>query len=533
VPSENAKSKMAYKAASLTDRGVMREQNEDAVLQDRRNEAFAVIDGMGGHAGGQKAAELALAALREGLKDQRKPPERRVREAIAQANRAIYEGRQRYPEYHEMACVLTALVLEQGRATAGHVGDTRLYKIQGDRLTQISIDHSPVGELVRAGRLTEEEAMRHPNRNLVLRDVGSALRSPDEPGFIDVYRFDFEPDAALLLASDGLCDQVPPAEIVAIVRQHAPAVRKIAAALVERSNRAGGKDNVSVVIVQGPQFAPRTGRADDSTERLDDDADDGDDEAGAPWAWVAGLLALVALVTAGWWWWQRPASVPVVTNDVAPRQITVDAFGAEDATHTRSLATALSRALPGTVIEVRAAEYLGPFALANGVTVRGEVGTALKAPAGSAHVLSAEGLTENVSLSGLRIQAEGALRGLAVKASTVSLRDVRLAGAKEAAVLAEKESTVEVQASEILVPAGATGLLSTASTVTLRDNKFQCAVAASTRAWEVRQTAGAYRFVDENNTFPGCDVKRMLRDLPSPVKPAPVKPVKPQTKGRP
>lgn len=528
MAAKNNKSKMAYKAASLTDRGVIREQNEDAVLEDRRHEAFAVIDGMGGHAGGQKAAELALAALRDGLKDQRKPPERRVREAIAQANRAIFEGRQRYPEYHEMACVLTALVLEQGRATAGHVGDTRLYKIQGERLTQISVDHSPVGELVRAGRLSEEEAMHHPNRNLVLRDVGSMLRSPDEPGFIDTYRFDFEPDAALLIASDGLCDQVPPADIVALVRQHAPAVRKIAQALVERSNRAGGKDNVSVVIILGPQFAPRVrgSRPDDSTERLDEDEDDVDDEAGSPLAWLAGLLLLVALGAAGWWWWNRPAAAPVAAENAAPRQITVDAFGPEDATHTRSLQAALARALPGTVIEMRAAEYVGPFALVNGVAIRGEVGTALTAPAGSANVLSAEGLTENVSLTGLRIVADGALRGLAVKASTVSLRDVRIAGAKETGVWAEKESTVEVQSSEILIPAGAMGVSSTASTVTLKENKFQCAAAATTRAYEVRQVAGAYRIVDENNTFPGCDPKRIVRDPP------PVAPAKPTAKGR-
>jgi serine/threonine protein phosphatase PrpC len=521
-----AKSKLGYRAAALTDVGVLREQNEDAVLLDRAAGAFAVVDGMGGHAGGQKAAELALEALKKGLKETRKDPERRVREAIAQANRAIHDGRKRYPEYHEMACVLTALVIDQGRVTAGHVGDTRLYKLQGDRLTQISIDHSPVGELVRAGRLTEEEAMRHPHRNLVLRDVGSTPRSPDEPGFIDIYKFDFEPDAALLLCSDGLCDQVPPADILALVKQNAPAVKKICEVLVERSNRAGGKDNVSVVIVLGPQFAAARGaRSDDSTERLDDEEDEtAGDEAGSPIAWLAGFLLLLALGTAGWYWWNRPAAKPEPSPDVAPRQIVVDAFGTEDATHTKTLQAALARALPGTVIEIRAAEYTGPFTLVNGVALRGERGATLRAP-GSAAVLQAEGLSENVSLTGLHIAAEGALRGVAARASTVSLRDVKIAGAREAAVLAEKESTVDIAASELEIPAGASGVVATASAVTLKDNKIRCAVAATTRALEFRQAAGAYRVVEESNTFPGCDEKRILRDPPPPAPPKP--PAKP------
>ena len=117
-----------------------------------------------------------------------------------------------------MACVLTAAIVRDGRATIGHVGDTRLYKLRGDRIEKITRDHSPVGEREDANEISEAEAMRHPRRNEVYRDVGSEPHEPDDPEFVDIEEIAFEPDAALLICSDGLTDLVTAAAIARIVR---------------------------------------------------------------------------------------------------------------------------------------------------------------------------------------------------------------------------------------------------------------------------------------------------------------------------
>ena len=107
-----------------------------------------------------------------------------------------------------MACVLTVAVVENGRATIGHVGDTRLYKLRDDRIEKVTRDHSPVGEREDSKELSELQAMRHPRRNEVYRDVGSEPHEPDGPEFVDIEEIPFETDAALLLCSDGLSDLV-------------------------------------------------------------------------------------------------------------------------------------------------------------------------------------------------------------------------------------------------------------------------------------------------------------------------------------
>ena len=116
-----------------------------------------------------------------------------------------------------MACVLTVAVIENGRAVIGHVGDTRLYKLRPDGIEKITQDHSPVGEREDAGELSEADAMRHPRRNEVYRDVGSEPHNAHDPDFIDIYEIPVEPDAALLICSDGLTDMVSLAAIGQIV----------------------------------------------------------------------------------------------------------------------------------------------------------------------------------------------------------------------------------------------------------------------------------------------------------------------------
>lgn len=241
--------------ASATDTGRVRDSNEDRAFVDLEHGIFLVVDGVGGHAAGEVAAALAVEVIAQRLARRTATVEQRVREAIVLANNEIFRQAQRSPLHAGMTCVLTLAVVTDAVVTIGHVGDSRLYKIGPRGLVKITHDHSPVGEREDAGELTEVEAMRHPRRNEVFRDVGSALREPDAEDFIEVIETTFEPEAALLLCSDGLADMLPSTVIERVVRAHAGDAAATAQALVDQANEAGGKDNVTVVYVEGPDFA--------------------------------------------------------------------------------------------------------------------------------------------------------------------------------------------------------------------------------------------------------------------------------------
>jgi serine/threonine protein phosphatase PrpC len=153
-----------------------------------------------------------------------------------------------------MACVLTLAVLENGTAVVGHVGDSRLYQVRRGEIRKVTHDHSPVGEREDSRELSEADAMRHPRRNEVFRDVGSEEHTPDDADFIEIAGVPFDAESALLLCSDGLSDQVPSAEIRASVERHAGNPQAAVNELIAAANRAGGKDNVTVLVVEGEQF---------------------------------------------------------------------------------------------------------------------------------------------------------------------------------------------------------------------------------------------------------------------------------------
>ena len=215
---------------------------------------FLVVDGIGGQAAGEKAAEIAVARVRARLERQTGTAEQRIREAITMANNEILRAAESRPEWQGMACVLTVAVVEDGCAVVGHVGDSRLYQVRRGEIRKITHDHSPVGEREDNGELSEFEAMRHPRRNEVFRDVGSEERSPDDPDFIEIERVPFAPDSALVLCSDGLSDLVPSNRIRAAVERHAGHPEEAVKQLIDEANAAGGKDNVTVVVVEGETF---------------------------------------------------------------------------------------------------------------------------------------------------------------------------------------------------------------------------------------------------------------------------------------
>src|SRR5580700_8747784 len=246
--------KTALKFSGRTDPGRVRRNNEDAFHIDADRGIFLVVDGIGGQAAGEKAAAIAVERLRARLERQTGATEQRIREAIAIANNEILEASRTNPEWEGMACVLTVAVLDNGSAVVGHVGDSRLYQIRRGEIRKITHDHSPVGEREDIHEISEAEAMRHPRRNEVFRDVGSEEHSPDDDDFIEVQRVPFDPETALLLCSDGLSDQVESRVIQQTVETNAGNPEEAVRQLIGAANAAGGKDNVTVVLVEGEGF---------------------------------------------------------------------------------------------------------------------------------------------------------------------------------------------------------------------------------------------------------------------------------------
>jgi serine/threonine protein phosphatase PrpC len=180
--------------------------------------------------------------------------EDRVRRAITLANNRIYAMARDSADLQGMACVLTLAVVDGGRMVIGHVGDSRLYLIWNGAIRKLTADHSPVGEGEDSGELTEEQAMRHPRRHEVYRDVGSRLHDAADRDFIDVRNCRFKPDAAFLLCSDGLSDLLPSPAIREIVERYDGDPGQVARELVDASNEAGGKDNITALFVAGNAF---------------------------------------------------------------------------------------------------------------------------------------------------------------------------------------------------------------------------------------------------------------------------------------
>lgn len=244
-----------WRSAALTDPGRLRSENQDRSYVDDTLGIFLVIDGLGGHAAGEKAAETALEVIRTELETKVSgDTKERIRHAIAAANNRICDLAQGNEDWRGMACVLTLAVMHEDRVIVGHVGDSRLYLIWNGAMRKLTSDHSPVGEREDRGELSETEAMLHPRRHEVFRDVGTRRREPDDEEFVEMKEFLFKPDAAMLLCSDGLSDLITSAEMSEIIDRYDGDAERVARDLVDAANRAGGKDNITAVFVAGIEF---------------------------------------------------------------------------------------------------------------------------------------------------------------------------------------------------------------------------------------------------------------------------------------
>lgn len=436
----------ALRAAGDTHPGLQRTENEDRFHYDPARGIFLVVDGVGGHAAGEQAADTAIAMLRARLERETGPIDDRIREAITIANNEIHRRASLRPEWKGMGCVLTVAVVNNGGVTVGHVGDTRLYKLRRGEIVKVTRDHSPVGEREDARELSEEQAMRHPRRNEVYRDVGAEPHEPADADFIDILQVTFEPDAALLLCSDGLTDTVSSATISRVVFDYAGHPYEVVRALIDAANDAGGKDNVTVVYVEGEQFAATDGAAVPAPVRsvtpLPPAPPLVDVESlptPRPRYWMRALLtALVLVVAAGAAAWRLGMRLPWDLRSVGSLPLparTIVVLPSE------SISAAIERAGTGADVIVEPGEYRERIRLKSGVRVRSRIPRAalIRLPGGAseaeAAIVAAD--IEGAELSGLRIVGDSATPlgvGLFVRNAAVVLSHLEISGAHLTAI---------------------------------------------------------------------------------------------------
>jgi serine/threonine protein phosphatase PrpC len=244
---------MADNYFGITDTGKVRSNNEDTfIVQTFANDRFivaCVIDGVGGYAGGEVAARIAHDAILEHLKNKPDDLVGLMKSAIGAANEAIYNEKMVNKANEQMACVLTLAIVDisNNKFYYSHVGDTRLYLYRDQSLVKITRDHSFVGFVEDSGRLSEEAAMRHPKRNEINKALGfdAYIRVDD---YIETGESPFLPGDSILLCSDGLSDMIGNSAMSAILNSNKNLSAK-AKSLVQAANEAGGKDNITVVLV--------------------------------------------------------------------------------------------------------------------------------------------------------------------------------------------------------------------------------------------------------------------------------------------
>jgi PPM family protein phosphatase len=233
---------MTLRTAHLTHPGRKRRHNEDSYVH--QPPLFAIADGMGGAKAGEVASGLAVEALQL-RPDLSGDDEAYVVDLIQEANRRVYTRASEDAEASGMGTTMTVALVDAAgeRVTFGHVGDSRAYRIRDEELEQLTDDHSLVGELIRSGKLTREEAEVHPQRSVITRALGT---DPDVD--VDTFAVDAQPGDIFLLCSDGLSGMVSDATILDIVRDNRRDLPAAAKALIAAANRGGGDDNITVVV---------------------------------------------------------------------------------------------------------------------------------------------------------------------------------------------------------------------------------------------------------------------------------------------
>lgn len=235
---------------SKTDVGSIRVMNQDSVFSKENAignlpNLFVVADGMGGHKAGDLASRLCVETLVKALSEaQLVTPVSLLNDAINKANEEVFFSASQNPDYEGMGTTLVAATISENCLYVANIGDSRCY-IAGDRMVQITEDHSYVEELVRKGELTREEVRNHPRKNVITRALGTNYRV-----FADVFEVELQEGDMILLCSDGLTNMVENEEIYEIIKRKDLTLSEKGELLINRANEYGGKDNISVVLVK-------------------------------------------------------------------------------------------------------------------------------------------------------------------------------------------------------------------------------------------------------------------------------------------
>jgi len=248
---------LTIEARGITDVGQRRNHNEDAFLVEERLGLFVVADGMGGHAGGGTASQLAVETIRSAVAHAREhEPERfgstgaddtrvpdLLRDAVEEACEVIFRTAQADPDLSGMGTTVTAVLVDGATAFVAHVGDSRCYLLREGRIYQVSEDHSLVNEQLKAGAISADEARTSRFKNIITRSVGF-----EQQVVVDLMGLDLEPGDALVVCCDGLSNLVDDPEILSIVSESP--IDLAPGRLVALANDRGGDDNITVIVVR-------------------------------------------------------------------------------------------------------------------------------------------------------------------------------------------------------------------------------------------------------------------------------------------
>jgi protein phosphatase len=286
---------LAY--AALTDVGLVRSKNQDSVavavagtesVWRERGHVFVVADGMGAHAAGELASKIAVDTVPLSYEKQsrRSPPDALVR-AMEEANYRIYDQGQANEEYRGMGTTLSTLVLVPPGALVAHVGDSRVYRLRGNMLEQLTFDHSLVWEVCEAEGISEAEVPLYIPRNVITRSVGSRPEvQVDLEGPFPLQKGD-----TFLLCSDGLCSQVENKQLGTVLRCLPP--EEAARALIDLAISRGGPDNITAIVVHFGEPQPGHGKDDNGSAPAET-------SPGSAGIWIWSSLAALVSGSVGW-----------------------------------------------------------------------------------------------------------------------------------------------------------------------------------------------------------------------------------------
>jgi len=236
---------------AASDTGQQRRGNEDAFFVQAP--LFVVADGMGGAQAGEVASGLAVDAFREGLPDDGDPTEVRLARLVQLANEEIHRRSRADADQAGMGTTLTAAYVDVDGVAIAHVGDSRAYRWHDGRLERLTDDHSLVEELIRQGRLSEAEAEEHPQRSIITRALG-----PEPVVEVDTRTSPARDGDLFLLCSDGLTGMIGEQGVAEVLAQGG-SLRDMVRRLIDAANRAGGRDNITVVLFRVEEVEPSSG----------------------------------------------------------------------------------------------------------------------------------------------------------------------------------------------------------------------------------------------------------------------------------